>query len=423
MRWRWSPPRKTQADGEMIYSASIVLPMDGPPIPNGQLLVRSGVIEAVGANLSKSHPNEPLKDLGDAILMPGFVNAHTHLDFSALKGTADGKPFAEWLSSMTAFILGRRREDFYWSGMLGAAEMVRAGTTCVGDSTPVGDSATVISDVGLRGVVYRETFDHADKLDRLGDCIAELQAKVSNNVRIGVSPHTIYTQSPEVIRLSAQLAAERGLPVMIHLAETREESVFCGQCRTPAVYLAEMGVLSSDWLLAHCVHCDNDDLAIFAQSGAAVAHCPRSNALLGAGIAPLSRLLQAGITVGLGTDSAASNFDLDLLSEARFALAIHRGASEDASSITAETVLQMATIGGARALGLEQVGCLAPGWAADFIAIRVGDESAPMCYNPYSKLIFGGGTEVVLSVVAGREIMSEGQLLSLDEAASEQVES
>jgi len=165
------------------------------------------------------------------------------------------------------------------------------------------------------------------------------------------------------------------------------------------------------------VHCSDRDIGILTQTGAAVAHCPRSNCLLGAGIAPLPQMLDAGLRIGLGTDSAASNFNLSLLDEARFALALHRGNGENPSLMSPEAILRMATRGGAEALGLEKVGCLVAGWAADVIAIRVDDESAPMCYNPYNKLVFGDRAEVVLSVVAGREILSDGKLQTVDESA------
>ena len=400
----------------MIYTASWLLPMNGPPIQKGQILVRDGLIEVIGTDLRKEYPYEPLKDMGDAILMPGFVNAHSHIDFSLLKGSKDGKPFKEWLASMTAFLLGCSPDDFYWSGMLGAAEMIRAGITCIGDSTPFGNSARVISDIGLRGVVYRETFDHSHRLHELADHLADLQEKVSDTVRIGVSPHAIHTSGPEIVRLSERMAAEHDLPFMIHLAETRNEARSCESYRSPTAYLAELDVLSPNCLVAHCVHCDDEDLAIIAQTGAAVAHCPRSNCLLGSGIAPLLRMMDAGLRIGLGTDSSASNFNLSLLDEARFALALHRGRKEEPCVISPETILRMATRGGAEALGLEKVGCLAPGWAADFIAVRVDDESALMCYNPYNKLVFGDRAEVVLSVVAGREILSDGKLQTVDES-------
>lgn len=400
----------------MIYSAAWLLTMDGPPISSGQMLVRGDQIEAVGTELRAMHPTEPFRDLGDAFLMPGFVNAHSHLDYTVLKGAADARPFAEWLPALAAFVLGASREQFRWSAMLGAAEMIRSGTTCVGDSTPRGESAAVVSEVGLRGVVYRETFDHADRMEQLGDCIADLQETVSDIVRVGVSPHSMYAQGPEVVSFCAGLAAEHKLPVMIHLSEMQSESAFSGQSRSPAACLAEMGALSDNWLLAHCVHCDEHDLEQIADSGAAIAHCPRSNCLLGAGIAPLTKMLEANVRVGLGTDSAASNLDLDLLQEARFAAALHRGRDQDASVLDCETVLRLATRGGAEALGLERVGCLKAGWAADFIAVRAAEDSTPMCDNPYVKLVFGGRADVVLSVVAGREIMADGRLLTVDEA-------
>ena len=380
----------------MIYRAAHILPMDGSPIQDGEIMVREDRIAAVGCSLARSHPDEPVQDLGNAAIMPGFINAHCHLDYSTRRLSCDGANLWDWIEQIG---FGMRytpaREDLLKSAVRGAVDLARSGVTCVGDSTFSGAAAQAIESVGLRGVVYQEVFgqsmrdDYSRRFAMLLENVQSNQAGFSSRVRLGISPHSVYTSNRGLLELCAEACASRGVPVALHLAETRAETEYlvsgtgpiaemrrrlgyepmtCGL--TPARYLHDIGLLRDGVCLAHCVHVAQDEIELIAGSGAGVAHCPRSNAFLGAGVAPLREFRAANARMGLGTDSSASALSFDFFEEMRFAMSLHRAVAEDAGAITANDVLIHATLGGAQALGLSaEVGTLEVGKRADLIAI------------------------------------------------------
>jgi len=367
------------------------------PVENGEVRVGNGRILEVGQGISGLHPDIPVRDLGRAALLPGFVNAHSHLEPTFRRNCADGLNLWQWLGW-----LGFRRdatpspELLRASAGLGAAECLRSGITCLGECSFSGAASEAMASTGLRGVLYREVFGQSmgdDYRERISAAIDELlrgAEALPERISVGLSPHSVYTSGPDMLRFCAESCAKLGIPVAMHLAETRSESDYTVSGTGP---LADMrresfgyepmvsgvrplrvveraGLLRPGTILAHCVHLTDDEIDAVASSGAGVAHCPRSNAYLGAGVARLGDMRRAGVPVGLGTDSAASCLTLDFFEEMRFALGLRRATAEDAGALLAKDVLKLATAGGADALGLgDCVGRLAPGMRADMIAV------------------------------------------------------
>ena len=427
----------------MLLRAEWVVPVSSEPIRNGAVLVEGSTITAVGPyeEVGKQAGREECLDLGSAIIMPGFVDAHSHVMYTVLRGLEDDQTLFGWLG---ACILGPSEvlseRDFLWSARLGCLEAIRAGITCLADSTPLGLTTTrALSEFGLRGVVFKEVFQGeggaSDVLEEALREIEEMATEDPEHLRAGISPHAPYSNPPGFIKATAELARERGLPISIHLAETKAELEFFlkgkGEIasisevlglnlpgalgKTPTEYLSELKALGEDVLLAHCIHLLDRDVKLIASSGSSVAHCPKSNAKLGSGIAKVPELLSSGVKVGLGTDSVASNNVMDMFEEMRMAIFLQRALREDAPVLTAQDVLYMATLGGAEALGLgDAVGSLEPGKKADLIAVELREGLLPT-YDPISTLVYcASRSDVVLSMVDGEVLFLRGRFTKVD---------
>ena len=411
------------------YAARWVLPVDAPPLENGEVVVEDGLIAAVRP---RQAPANVCRDFGEAVLLPGLVNAHSHLEYTALRGALEDIPFFPWIRALTAAKAALTTEDWLWSARLGALECLAGGITTLGDNTDAGVTMRVLSESGLRGIVYQELFGIDDRepvapiIDALRAKIAAHRRLASARVGVGVSPHALYTIRPALFAaLSAYVAAE-GLPTSIHIAESPAESRLTEQGAgpfaemyarrgirwdvprlTPTRYAAAQGALTPQTLAVHCVHQTPEDTTLLASIGAAIIHCPKSNAKLGAGIAPLARWLQTeGLRVGLGTDSAVSNNTLDLFEEMRFALLMQRAALEDVEAVTAHDIVRLATLGGAEAMGLAgQTGSLTPGKQADLIAVRLDRPHAVPATDPYAALVYTARADDVLFTLGSGEIL------------------
>ena len=424
------------------YTARWVLPIDAPPIEDGEVVVEDGLIAAVR---SHSH-GPPDRDFGEAVLMPGLVNAHTHLEYTALRGFLEDVPFFPWVRALTDSKSAFDADDWLWSTRLGALEAIAAGTTTLGDNTDAGTSMSVAAEAGLRGLIYQEVFG-IDPRQPVGGIVADLQGKIvahrrlaSDRVQVGVSPHALYTIRPELMASLNTFVADEKLPTSIHVAESPAESELTEQGQgpfaemfarrgiswdvphqTPTQYALSLGALGPQTLAVHCVHQTAEDTELFARMGAAVVHCPKSNAKLGAGIAPLSRWLRTeGLRVALGTDSAVSNNTLDLWEEMRFALLTQRAAHEDVEAVTAGQILRLATLGGAETLGLAAwTGSLTPGKRADMIAVRLDAPHAVPATDPSSALVYSTRAEdVVFTLCDGIVLFDGGEWQTLDRTAT-----
>jgi len=416
-----------------IYSARWVLSSSASAIENGAVAIEGQRVAAVGprTEIVERFPGFQIESLGDAVILPGLVNTHTHLELTALRGYLENeeKDFFAWLRKLTIARLERMTpDDIRVSATWGACEAVRAGITCVADAS---DSALLsmqaLREVGLRGVVYQESFGPDARLarenfEKLKAKLEELRALENELVRAGVSPHAPYTVCAPQLEMIAELAQAQGLPVMMHAAESAAEDLLlregCGvfaeglakrsiDWQTPGVstiqYLKQGGILETRPLLAHCIRVDDDDIQVLRDTGSTVAHCPKSNAKLGHGRAPLAKFIQAGVAVGLGSDSVASNNSCDILEEARFATLLSRAAGEHVSATEA---LEAATNGGQ----------LSEGAPADLTAVSLTGSHQTPSYDPVATLIFSSsGRDVILTVVGGREVYRNGRVSGVDE--------
>ena len=417
-----------------IYAARWVLPIDAPVIEDGEVVVEDGLIAAVRP---RQTPANECRDFGEAVLMPGLVNAHSHLEYTALRGFLEDIPFFPWIRALTAAKASLTADDWLWSARLGALECLAAGITTVGDNTDAGVTMRVLSESGLRGIVYQELFGIDDRdpvapiMDALRAKIAAHRELVSERVGVGVSPHALYTIRPALFAVISAYVAEENLPTSIHLAESPAESRLMEQGKgefaemyarrgihwdvprlTPTQYAAKHQALTPRTLAVHCVHQTPEDTVLLASTGAAIIHCPKSNGKLGTGIAPLSRWLRTdGLRVGLGTDSAVSNNTLDLFEEMRFALLMQRAALEDVEAVTARDIIRLATLGGAEAMGLAgQTGSLTPGKQADLIVVRLDRPHAVPATDPYAALVYAARADDVLFTLGSGEILYDNDL-------------
>jgi 5-methylthioadenosine/S-adenosylhomocysteine deaminase len=431
-----------------LYRARWLLPISSPPVPDGALAVEGDRIVAVGAHssLSKIFPLAKARDLDDAAIIPGLVNSHSHLELTAMRGFLDSVEdnFFSWLKKLTAARLELTPDDLYVSAAWGACEAARAGVTCLGDSSDSAEaSMSALINVGLRGTVYQESFGPDPRLatenfQKLKEKVARLRELQTASVRPGVSPHAPYTVCAPQLELIAEYTLRENLPLMMHAAESAAEELLLQaglgafaegldkrgiRWKAPGLstvqYLREHHILDTRPLLAHCVTVNEADLDTIHETASSIAHCPRSNAKLGHGQAPFAEFVKRGIKVGLGSDSVASNNSCDLLSEARYALLMSRSSAPSTGDrmLLAEDGLRVATLGGARALGLEGAcGELREGLQADFAVISLTGTHQFPSYDPVSTLVFASsGADVMLTVVAGREVFAEGQIQTLDE--------
>ena len=426
-----------------IYSASWVVPIASDLIEDGSVAVEGTRIVGVGpeAVIRERFPESQQQRFPQAAIIPGLINTHTHLELTAMRGYLENEEsdFFAWLRKLTIARLERMSsDDILMSATFGACEALRAGITCVADaSESAAMSMTALKDVGLRGVVFQESFGPDARLakenfDKLRAKVAELKSLESECVRAGVSPHAPYTVCGAQLELISEFAQAEKLPLMMHAAESAGEDALirdgCGifadglakrgiEWNTPGSstirYLKEKRILETRPLLAHCIRVDDSDIEMLFETRSKVAHCPKSNAKLGHGRAPFAKFLQKGIAVGLGSDSVASNNICDILDESRHAALSARG---DAP-VSAADVLETATRGGARCLELQgMIGELTEGAQADLAVVSMSGHHQLPVYDPVVAAVFSSsGRDVMLTVVAGEEVYKDGQVANVDE--------
>jgi 5-methylthioadenosine/S-adenosylhomocysteine deaminase len=419
-------------------------------IERGAVAVEGAFIVGVGErdSLVARFPEADMQDFGEAAILPGFVNAHSHLELTAMRGYLEDKEddFFGWLRKLTVARLERMTpDDLYVSASWGAVEAARAGVTCLGDSSDAASaSLRALRDVGLRGIVYQEAFGPdpllaREHFEKLREKVFGLREYESALTRTGVSPHSPYTVSARQLELITDFALAENLPVMIHAAESKAEDQLLREgtgpfaeglarrgieWRAPGVstiqYLRAVGVLRARPLLAHCIRVDESDMETIREEDARIAHCPKSNAKLGHGHAPFAAFIDRGLKVGLGSDSVASNNNCDMLEEARFAALLSRAARDQSQSkrmTDSLDVLLAATLGGARALGLDaHTGALDVGLQADLTIVCLSGPHQLPVHDPAHALVFASsGRDVLLTVVAGREVFRDGRVTTVDE--------
>ena len=432
----------------MLLAARYVLPVAAPHIEHGAVLVRDDTIVEIGEFevLKAAHPEEEVRDFGRAAIMPGFVDLHTHLEFATMRGLVDDLPYSAWKIQLMEKEGRLSQDDWNDSALLGALELLQSGITTVADISDTGASARAISAAGVRAFVYREVSTMEKRevdsvMERAAEDIAEWSAFSSADlVTVGIAPHAPYSCHPELYRRVANLAIEEGLPVSTHLAGSRAEYDFVKYGSSPLAmdyreqwgddhlgwlptgvspvrYVLQWGLLDVPNLLAvHCTQVDADDIGILAAHDVAVAFCPRCNAKLGMGVLPVRKMLEAGIRVGIGTDSPASNNTLDMFDEMRIGLLIQRAVDAHEQFHIARKFVKLATLDAARALQIDdRVGSLEPGKQADIIAVDLSHGHQVPTVNPYSALVHAANQEnVIFTMVAGKPLYDAGQVTGLD---------
>ena len=435
----------------MRLRAAWALPVAFEPIEDAEVVVEDGMIVEVRRRRADGASMDDALSFGEAVILPGFVNAHAHLEYTGLRGLLDDLPFFTWIRRLTDLKrLLKQPEahphcDDFWraSAILGAAEAVAGGTTTIADCTDSGAALDGLIAVGARGLIYQEVFGVEDPpsvettIDAARQRVAMLADRADPSLHtIGVSPHSPYTVRPELLRALGEWARDAQLPMCIHAAESAAEVEFirrgtgeigdhlrargitwmdteAPRPRSSVAYLNQCGVLGSRTLLVHGINVSASDRRIVADAGASWVHCPRSNATLGNGPAPLRWMAACADPprVGLGTDSAVSAGTLDMLEEMRFGLLLQRGVNRQGRAmIAARDILALATMGGARALGLSgRIGSLQPGLEADITVLGLhGPRYAPI--NDVTSAVIYRGTahDILWTMVAGRIVYDAG---------------
>lgn len=409
-----------------ILIRAMVLPMTGPEdfYPEGEIGIENDRILFVGEKGSapESFIPDQIIDLPEDVVMPGLINTHTHAAMTMLRSYADDLPLMPWLQTkIWPFEDKMSDEDIYWGTLLALGEMIQSGTTTMLDMYASMDQvAKAVLEAGTRGVLSRGLIGNAPNGER---AFAENVELVKNyhgagqgRIQVMFGPHAPYTCSGEFLQRVKQEADRLGVGIHIHVAETEDEikTIKEQYGKTPVQWLEELGLFGGHVVAAHCVHLTEEDRETMAQNKVFVAHNPESNMKLNSGTAPIPELRSRGVVVGLGTDGTSSNNNLDMFGEMRSA-AFQQKLVKGATALPAYEVLQMATVDGARVLGLQDVGVLAPGYKADLISINFDQPHFYPRFSIPAHLVYVAHAGDVRTVmVDGKILMQERQLMTID---------
>jgi 5-methylthioadenosine/S-adenosylhomocysteine deaminase len=415
---------------DTLIDARWVIPVNphDTVLDNHSIAVHDGrILDILPTAQADKYQPEIRYSLETHALIPGLINAHTHASMNLMRGLADDLPLMTWLNEHIWPAEQKWvNEEFVADGTRHAiAEMMRGGVTCFNDMYFYPDiTAHVCADAGMRAVVGLIMIDFPSAWAGSSDEYLHKGIEVHDHYRkhplitTAFAPHAPYSVSDDPLEEIRTLADELGMQVHIHLHETQDEinqSLEKYGVR-PMQRMYELGLLSPSLIGVHMTKLQDDEIELFAQSGANAIHCPESNLKLASGFSPVAKMLQAGINVALGTDSAASNNDLDMFSDMRTAALLAKGVAGDASALPAATALRMATYNGALALGIaENTGSLETGKYADITAVDLDSIEAQPIYHPISQLVYASSRSMVSDVwIAGRQVVKSGELTTLD---------
>jgi 5-methylthioadenosine/S-adenosylhomocysteine deaminase len=425
-------PTSDRTSADILVLGGIMITMDERRsiLPDGALAIRGHVIAGVGTReqIAAAYHGATVIDAAGCLVIPGLIDAHTHIPMTLFRGLADDLPLHSWLDQHVwpaekKFI---NEETVRWGSRLGVAELVRSGVTTLCDMYFYEDQvAAVVDELGMRGILANVYFDatatsNAER-ERTLAAAKQFVARWRGHSRIvpGLGPHAPYTVGPDLYRRLHALAERTDVPVVTHLAETLEEDreIRRRYGLSPLRHLENLGLVDARLVAAHCVWVNGEEIDLLAVARTGVVHNPRSNLKLASGIAPIPDMLRAAVLVGLGTDGAASNNELNLLAEIRTAALIHKGVRLDPLAVPAIAALEMATIGGARALKLDHVvGSLEPGKRADVVVIDLDEDNLVPLYDPVSHLAYAVETSNVRTVIIdGRIVLRDRELTTADE--------
>jgi len=427
-----APPAQEKVDLLVAQGTVVTMDVNRRVLESGAVAVRGNRIIAVGdsAALNERYVAARTISARGMLVLPGLVNTHTHAPMVLFRGIANDVSLMDWLQKYIFPAEARNvtRDFVEWGTALACLEMIRSGTTTFADMYYFEDDvAAATARAGMRAVLG-ETIIGAPSPDSKTpeEAIAYTERFIRRwkghaLISPAVSPHAPYTNSAETLRACKRLADRYGVRMTIHVSETRDE---VKQIRerygaTPTQWLKEIGVLGPNVLFCHAVWLSDEDFAIIAEQQIGISHNPESNMMLASGTAPVARLLSMGITVGLGTDGAVSNNNLDMFEAMDFAGKLQKLANMDPTALSAVQVLEMATLGGARALGLEkEIGSLEPGKKADLILVDAEGARALPLYDPYAQIVYAlKGSDVRTSLIDGKVVLEQDRVLTLDEPA------
>jgi cytosine/adenosine deaminase-related metal-dependent hydrolase len=426
--------------------AQWIVPISTSPFLDGEIVSDGESIVDLRTIPSGRSERDDILDYGDAILMPAFVNVHTHVDYTVMRGLLEDLPFFPWVRGMVELKERLTEEDWIWSARLGIAEALSAGVGTIGDCSSTGAALQAALESKIRGIVYQEVFgidpslNIATALEDVENLILEQQRKCNGtNVTAGISPHSPYTCNQRMLEGVSKLREKLKIPLCIHAAESPGESQLIREGRgviaemfsrrripwtaegvSPVAYLEKRGIIGEKTLLVHAVQMEASDVAIMSENRCSLAHCPKSNAKLCNGRAPMELVgaftESPGIPVGIGTDSMASNNRMDMFEEMRFALLLMRAFRRDCTAHDTRKVLEMATIGGAKALGMEALtGSLEIGKKADLTVVNARSLSMTPCHDPLSALVHAASSSDVLATfVNGEALFLDGEIRGME---------
>ncbi|HMA66657.1 MAG TPA: amidohydrolase [Desulfosalsimonadaceae bacterium] len=414
---------------DLLVTNGTVLAMDAADtmIVNGAVAVAGDRIAGIGpaSQFSEAGASRVI-DAGGGIIMPGLINTHTHAAMTCFRGLADDLDLMSWLNNYIFPAESRLdAEKVYHGAVLACAEMLLSGTTCFTDMYLFEDAvARAARQAGIRAVVGEVLYDFPSPnygpIENGFSFTTELIDKWRGDdlITVAVEPHSPYLCAPEILSRAEAISAKHNVPLIMHLAETagEAEKIRAEYGKSPVAHLAELDLLSPRLLACHCVVLSEEDIALLRENEVKVSHNPESNMKLAAGVAPVPQLLDAGVCVGLGTDGCTSNNNLDMFAEMDIAAKIHKVQTADPTVMDARTVVRMATIEGARTLGLDaEIGSLEQGKKADLIVIDTKKPHLTPMYNAFSHVVYAAsGADVVTAVINGVPVMEQRRLQNID---------
>jgi len=422
----------------MIYTADVVVPITYPPIREGAVLVKEGLIVAVGekGKLISEHQGEDVLAFENAILMPGLVNLHGHFECASFDYLAEPAPFSKWLGDIIKASREMQRDDWLRAAREGVKRSLEAGITCAADITRTGAGLQAAVEAGMPALIYFEVVgvDDSGLLEAVVDILEKIKGSEiiagTGDIRLGLSPHSPYTLSSSALKVCSEISREYELSLSIHLAETRDEVELIrdgsgplastiserlkldviengGSGKTPAKFLDDFGLINGSLVAAHGVWLSDEDITLLKERGAAVAVCPTSNELLGVGEAPVKKFIDRGLSFGIGTDSLASNPEFDLFLEMRKVRALidkqawaQKGTE---TSLSSKSLVEMITINAAEILGFDdELGSIEPGKRADFAVINYDKN---LDTDPYDYLAENASKPLIINTILGGEVV------------------
>ncbi len=392
---------------------------------NGEIAIEGNKIKNINKKIQTDRwkPNKII-DANNMVVLPGLINCHTHSAMTLLRSYADDLPLMDWLENKIWPIEANlKKEDVYWGAMLCILEMIKSGTTCFADMYFfMEEVARAVKDSGIRANLSRGliAFNNGEKaLEESLDFIENWNGEANGRITTNLGPHAPYTCPPDFLKKVVSKAEEHEVGIHIHVAETKQEieEINKKYNKTPVKYLYDLGVFNYQTIAAHCVHLTNNDIEILCNENVGIVHNPESNMKLASGIAPIPKLLEKGAVVGIGTDGAASNNNLDLIEEMHTAALLHKVNTFDPTVLNSYEILTMATKNGARVLGMnKKIGQIKEGMLADLILLDLNKAHLKPLHDINANLVYSASaSDVDTVIIDGKIIMEKRKILNMDE--------